>query len=340
MQQDCMPINLSFMLAVREKRSNAAKVLLEHGADVTAKPATGKTALHFAAMNNDYDLTLTLIHAGTDCSTRDGTREKRSALDIPADSGYEAIVRLLLEALDPRMAVCQNNEKCLNDPVPSNQIVLSQRREKMLASLKRTALERASDKGHSAIFELLLSLGADPNQGNSLQLASQHGHFATVALLLRSGADPNLGTPLGVASREGHLAIAELLLRSGENPNSPSYPYGSAIVAASQLMHFEIVQLLLNSGADPNVQSGSAITPLESASSKGQFEIVKLLLNLGAKIRVICGYYPNAAQRAFKRGHSKIVDLLLASTLSHADRVALVDSLSPEKLERLSPMYF
>ena len=303
---DYMPLNLSFMLAVREKRSNVAKILLEHGADVMTKSATGKTALHFAAMNDDHTSTLTLLCAGVDSYVRDIFY--RSALDVAAESGHVALVRLILEALDPCMAACRPRDACSNDSVPSNQIMLSQRREKVgadpenLAFLKRTALQSASSKGHSAIVELLLNLGVDPNEGCSLYAASRNGHLAVVALLLRLGADPNRDDPLRVASQLGYLAIVELLLKSG---------------------------------ADPNVRDFRDITLLELASSKGQFEIVKVLLDSGARIRVNSGACGNAAQRASQRGHSKIVDLLLASTLSQRDRAALIESLNPEKIERL-----
>ena len=334
---DYMPVTLSFMLAVREKRSKAAKVLLEHGADVMAKSATGKTALHFAAMNNDHDSTLILLCAGADSYVRD--RYDCSALDVAAKSGHMALVRLILEALDPRMAACRPRDTCSNDSVPSNQVMLSQRREKVgadpenLALLKRTALQSASSKGHSAIVELLLNLGVDPNEGRSLYEASSNGHSAIVELLLNLGVDPNEGCSLYAASRNGHLAVVALLLKSGAHPNTP-YPV-SAIFGALERRHFEIVQLLLSSGADPNVRGFQGIDLLEVASATGQFEILKVLLDSGARIRVNGGSCGNAAQRASQRGHSKIVDLLLASTLSQRDRAALIESLNPEIIERL-----
>ena len=61
----------------------------------------------------------------------------------------------------------------------------------------------AAREGHTAIVEMLLARGADPNQERALFWASREGHTEIVEMLLTRGADPNQERDLFLVSREG-----------------------------------------------------------------------------------------------------------------------------------------
>ena len=88
-----------------------------------------------------------------------------------------------------------------------------------------TPLHYASEKGHLAIVQFLLSNGVDVDAGDShnltpLMLASIKGHVAVVEALLDKGADANHRnihnrTPLQAAVAYNHLAVVKALRERG-----------------------------------------------------------------------------------------------------------------------------
>jgi ankyrin repeat protein len=89
-----------------------------------------------------------------------------------------------------------------------------------------TALQRATDFGHTHVVEYLLFKGASPNlagkEGNTpLIQAAYKGDEKTVHVLLANGADPNAievrfsDSPLTLAARIGHAQIVKQLLAAG-----------------------------------------------------------------------------------------------------------------------------
>jgi hemoglobin len=96
----------------------------------------------------------------------------------------------------------------------------------------RTLLHAAASAGSLSTVELLLSLGADPNDGDHTPLyraANECGSPAgapIVRALVKAGADVNAPcgakrcTPLHMAARRGHTAIAKALLELGADPNA------------------------------------------------------------------------------------------------------------------------
>jgi len=70
-------------------------MLLEKGADITAKDGDRLTALHWTAKNGHEAVVRLLVEKGADVAAKDGNG--RTALHWAAGNGHEVVVRLLVE---------------------------------------------------------------------------------------------------------------------------------------------------------------------------------------------------------------------------------------------------
>ena len=190
--------------------------------------------------------------------------------------------------------------------------------------LNKTALMKASWKGHADIVRLLMEHDANPNLRDksrgetALMEASKWRHREIVALLLDHGAAPDIqdewkNTALIIASWFGHVDIVRLLLDHNADPNSPNKRRDTALIMASEEGHPDIVRLLLERGATSNLQDVYGNTALMRASEEGYTEhtdIVQLLLEHGADPDLQDKGGNSAIMIANKGGHMDIVALL------------------------------
>lgn len=116
-----------------------------------------------------------------------------------------------------------------------------------------TALAYAADKGHTAVVELLLERGANPNttdrfyNSTPLGWAVSHGHADVARALLAKGAQGETEALMG-AAREGHAGIVKVILERGKlGPEALS----EALLVASQGQQAEVATLLQAAGAKP-----------------------------------------------------------------------------------------
>lgn len=146
--------------------------LLREGADVNAAQGDGMTALHWAAMRGDVDMTRILLYAGA--GTRAATRlGDRTPLHLAARNGYGELVAILVEAgADPEART----------------------------STGVTPLHLAARAGDDRAIEPLLAAGVDVDAvegafGQSpLHWATAAGRTGSMRSLLAAGADAALTT--------------------------------------------------------------------------------------------------------------------------------------------------
>ncbi|XP_064457287.1 ankyrin repeat domain-containing protein 17-like isoform X2 [Ornithodoros turicata] len=161
------------MEAAQEGHVELLRYLVNAGACVNAKTATGDTALTYACENGHTDVADLLLQANADLEHE--SEGGRTPLMKAARAGHLCTVQFLLSrGADPNRPTANNDH---------------------------TALSLACAGGHLAVVELLLAHGADPTRrlrDNSTMLieAAKGGHTAVVQLLLDY---PNLG-PSAVAS--------------------------------------------------------------------------------------------------------------------------------------------
>lgn len=109
------------------------------------------------------------------------------------------------------------------------------------------------------------------------------------------------GAPIKNAAATGHLEVVQLLLERGADPNLPEEgiaPRGHALYSAVANGHYEIAELLLEHGAYPNVEVESSADTLSRAISNDDRKMIDLLCSYGAARKVHLLAYSNDLQTA------------------------------------------
>jgi uncharacterized protein len=193
----------ALIAAARVGDTDRVRSLLEEGADVGVRDATGATALVAAAYGNHLDAARALIDAGADVNAKDET-EQSAYLIATSEVGDDT--RLL------ELTLANGADVHAKD------------------SYNGTGLIRAADRGHVAIVERLLETGIDVDHVNRLGWTAlleaiilgggDRRHTEVVRLLVDAGADLDLAdaegvTPLAHARRRGFDEMAVILERAG-----------------------------------------------------------------------------------------------------------------------------
>ncbi|CAI2351791.1 unnamed protein product [Caenorhabditis sp. 36 PRJEB53466] len=218
----------------------------------------------------------------------------------------------------------------------------------------------AARKGHTAVVDYLLDLGADPSvrgivefdndniQGTPpLWAAAAAGHLDIVKLLVeKANADVNQttntqSTPLRGACYDGHVDIVEYLLEAGANPHIPNRHGHTCLMIAAYRNKPLVICQLLDHGIDVNTQTEKGNSALHDAAESGNVEVVNLLLKAGANMLPdVHGVNPLIC--AAQSGCAEVVNVLSASVkcaISRRDALKLLGStLLDKKMDAMSAM--
>ena len=184
----------SIVVAVELGNIEAVKQHLNDGTEVNAKGGTGRTPLHWAAIEGHKEIAELLIAEGADVNAK--TNDGKTPLD---------------EAINPFY----------------NKTEISNLLRKHGG--KHGTIHSAVGGGDVEAVKEFLAAGADVNVKDKrrftpLHWASISGHKEAVELLIAEGADVNAmrgggGTPLSYAASWGHEEIVELLIANGADVN-------------------------------------------------------------------------------------------------------------------------
>ncbi|KAM9726987.1 uncharacterized protein ankrd1a isoform 1-T2 [Menidia menidia] len=142
---------------------------------------------------------------------------------------------------------------------------------------QRTALHKASFKGHVEVMRRLLEAGAALERPDRLEATAVHwacrgGSLPALQLLLDQGAqfssrDKLRSTPLHVAVRTGHCECAEHLIHCGADVNAKDRDGDTAMHDAVRTNRFRMIRLLMMYGASLTTKNCEGRSPLETLSS-------------------------------------------------------------------------
>jgi len=265
----------------RAKNRDMAELLIQHGADVNAKDASGHTPLYYAILYiDDSDFINLLIANGADVNTKNrggetplhieaqasrmGFVTQAGRMELATQAGRTEAAKLLLEA--------GANINCRDD---RGQTPL----HRMLDNRVRVSSRYPPSKD---MAELLLVKGADVNLKDKdgrtpLHLAAESADADIVELLLDKGAkvdeknDESGATALHLAARFGNKNVAEFLIARGADINAKDKQGHTPLYVAVN-HDYKVAELLINKGADSSIRSESGRTLLQFAQERRQTE--------------------------------------------------------------------
>ena len=230
----------ALLLASRDGRLGALKVLVEAGAKINAIAADGKNGLGLALFNGNYAAADYLIDQGADVNQGDAQhfsplfwavdrRNMETAPNFPwivTEDPLPLIKKLLVKGANPNHVV--NNTPRARMRGGSPRIVFA------------TAIMRAAFSADMELVQLLLEHGADPNIKSS-------DNETTLAAAAGLGWVGGFHKDRSITDR---LEILKIMVAKGGDVNWQDNYGISPLMAAANLGDLPIIQYLIDQGAD------------------------------------------------------------------------------------------
>ena len=280
----------ALMLASSYGHKDIVEYLLSQGGSLKKTAESGRTAFHLACMKGQFEIVELLIPYLDDINVLDFAG--RTPLVDAIIEGQTSIIQLLLSqdkidvnvsSEDFRPLIC-----CVvYAGVKELKLLLEKGVEDLNAQDNegRTALYRATEKGHFECIQELLLKGADPN------IANKMGH-----------------TPLSEICQkydilwEQRKQIIEVLYRYDANLNFKSALSTPLLEAFYCDDSMKVVSLLLDLGADINLRATEGASVLSCAISMNRPDCVQELLTRGSEV--------NEFDKRLAKGYPEILSLI------------------------------
>jgi ankyrin repeat protein len=227
-------LNSGLLQFAQSGDSILTQFFLNTGADVNKVDKTGRTPLHWVAINGHAAIVELLLEYGADVNKVDNN-DNIPLFTAAYSNADKDTVELLLKAGTNVNQTDKNGN---------------------------TLLYLAATQSKTGTVKLLLNAGADVNQVDKygdtpLAISANEGHKDIVELLLNAGAtinqvDNERYTPLFLATWSGHKEIVESLLKAGADVNTADRFGDTPLHLAAIKGYKDIVELLLNAGAAVN----------------------------------------------------------------------------------------
>ena len=283
-----MPLHLTS----RKGHVGVARMLVERGADVSARDKDERTPLHSASSRGHVDVARMLVEHGADVSAQ--AKYGRTPLHWALSRGHMDVARMLVE----RGADVSAQDK-----------------------YGRTPLYWALSRGHVDVARMLVERGADVSaqaeHGRTpLYWASVNGHVDVARMLVERGADVSAQakdgwTPLHWALRDGHVGVARMLVERGADVSAQAKDGRTPLHLASRDGHVDVVRMLVERGADVSAQAKDGWTPLHWASRDGHVGVARMLVGRGAEVSAQAEDGRTPLHWALSRGHVDVARMLV-----------------------------
>ena len=243
------------LYAARDGRADAARMLVQAGADVELPDANGIRPLLMAVLNNNLDVAQVLLDRGA---------------NVNADDFWGRSP--LWAAVEYRNLDMNNRDQ---DSPKDNGVdrapILGFIRVLVKAGANVNARTREVPPSRRWLYSLGDVSWVDFTGQTPFLRAALSGDTATMRLLLEHGADPNLPTSAGTTP---------LMAAAGVN-----WVVAQTYTESPQAL-IEAVTLCLSLGADVNATNSMGLTALLGAANRGSNDIIELLVARGARLDV------------------------------------------------------
>lgn len=198
-----------------------------------------------------------------------------------------------------------------------------------------SALMWATWLRHTALMDLLLHHGAEPDPRDSfgltpLHYAAQYESPSVAEALLRCGADPKattlnaLGyTPLHLAARSQSVKVIQVLYRVYSNLDMKSISGSTALHIAAMHNSAEATKTLLRLGASKDEVDVDGQTALFVAAQAGADEVLTILVDAGCDMSLRTSDGHTVIHAAARSGKSSTLRNIMRNQTSHKWRPLL-----------------
>ena len=245
----------ALLYAARDGRTEAAKLLLDNGADIELAEANEITPLLMALLNNQLDVANLLLDYGANVNVDDfyGRTPLFAAVD------YRNLDMNSKREDDPKTNTVDR------EPI----MPMIERLIAMGADVNARTKEWQPEK--KWLYALNDVSWVDMTGQTPFIRASTAGDLAVMKLLLEHGADPHITTYEGTTA---------LMAAAGVNWTvAQTYTVSDAAT-------LEAVKLNIELGADVNAANSMGLTPLLGAANRGANDVIRYLATQGAKLDV------------------------------------------------------
>lgn len=282
--------------AVRKRDAALLDALLREGTPVNVVDASGTTPLMIAARDGDLESVRLLLAHGADVSAAN----RIGATALLWAAGEPEKVRLLLAAgASPATRSALGNTPLIvaaGCPESQESLALLLAAEAAISSRNagdETALSAAARMGNLDSVRLLLAHGADPQPALKpwAILNSRKPEVVEIITLLAAGgadvnrADEFAGHTLNYALLNEQFDVAELLVRLGARLDLPT-PEGRVppmvLAAYTELDDDRMARLLIDRGAPVSATNAANETALHWARRRGHSKLAEFLSGAGA----------------------------------------------------------
>ncbi|KAB5563286.1 ankyrin repeat-containing domain protein, partial [Coniochaeta sp. 2T2.1] len=253
-----------------------ATLLLIYGADANLAGPGADTPLKYSIRRGRLSDVEYLINSGN-VNLNSGFENNRPPLDLALYEGEFEIARTLIRSGANVNFTDADEETYLHRAISKVGLTPLM----LCATIKEQVLKQDDRQSRMEITKLLLTGGADPNEKDprgrtAMNKAAARGDTAMMELLMEYGADPeNRESATGVsplidAAEYGHAPAVMLLLERGVDIETRTIDHGwTALSVAAISEHGDVLRILLEHGASVTNRDSYGLTPLMWAISRG-----------------------------------------------------------------------
>ncbi|KAF5403173.1 hypothetical protein PHET_03319 [Paragonimus heterotremus] len=279
-------------------------LLVTQGAYLECRDQNGMTALHHAAMRNNFNCVMQLISEGADLNCVDNAN--MTPLILAVRTGSIRIVKLLLQH-KADATTCDNrscnvfHHACYHGNEKIIDIIYKYLKQEINEEFAKEMLNASNIRLETPLHLAILSKS-----------------FPATEYCLDSGANISAvtfqqETALHLAARSGNINIVEELLKREVNVGEMNNEMQTPLFYAIEGGHIYVVERLLNSGANVNHTDLGLMSPLLLAAKKGHVGICQMLVEKGAKLTEANEESESCLMLAVLGKHNDVVGFLLRS---------------------------
>ena len=314
-------LDAELLTAVKWKRGDQLRRLLDAGASPDSQDARGTAALTWAANRNYEEGVRCLLEAGADVDS--ANIHGKTPLIEAALAGNATIVKLLLRrGADANAALSSDEYQSDGDTA----LALAARRghaevvQALLTQVEvdKQAVDEAALNRNGAVLQILLKQVEINNSSckTALQASALIGSEAAVKLFLDKGHlardEQHEVTSLHIAAQEGHTGIVRILIAAGARVDCKDEDGRTALHWAAQEGYLEVSkELLLQGHAVVDCIDNDQQTPLHFAAESGKIAVAKVLLDNGANVNAVDSQRKTPLHLAAAKAHSRILEVML-----------------------------